>query len=105
RLNRSKGLVLNEAPRMPSEKLTTKFCRPNRSSYIDPDDSSVVFAATTAGLFRRPAAAPFTNWTQVNSATFTNYNGFVTDLIVAGTGASKRYYAVFQNDRVYRSPD
>ncbi len=71
---------------------------------IDPDDPTKVFAATTAGLFQRPAAAPFTNWTQVASI-FATPNGFVTDLVVAGTGASKVFYCVFQGDKAYTSLD
>ncbi len=69
---------------------------------IDPDDPTKVFAATTAGLFQRPAAAPFTNWTQVTSV-FSTPNGLVTDLVVAGTGATKAYYCVFQGDKAYTS--
>jgi len=72
---------------------------------IDPDDPSVVYAATSSGLFRRPTAAPFTTWGQITSVTFTNANGSASDLIVAGSGASKRYYAAFDNDRVYSSAD
>jgi hypothetical protein len=71
---------------------------------IDPDSSSIVLAATTAGLFRRPAAAPFANWTKVTSA-FAASNSFATDLVVAGTGPTKRYYCVFQGDAAYSSPD
>ncbi|MDB5354914.1 MAG: hypothetical protein JWN24_1367 [Phycisphaerales bacterium] len=69
---------------------------------IDPDDPTKVFAATTAGLFQRPAAAPFTNWTQVTSV-FSTPNGRVTDLVVAGTGATRAYYCVFQGDKAYTS--
>ncbi len=77
------------------------------SIVIDPNDPvpTHVFAATNAGIFRRPLAAPFSNWTQVTSATFTNSNGRVSDLIVAGSGATKRFYAAFSGDRVYSSPD
>ncbi|MEP7384645.1 MAG: hypothetical protein ABI910_23440, partial [Gemmatimonadota bacterium] len=71
---------------------------------IDPDTTANVFAATTAGLFRRPAAAPFTTWTQVTS-TFASPNSFCTDLVVAGTGATRRYYCVFQGSAAYSSPD
>jgi hypothetical protein len=72
---------------------------------IDPDDPTVVLAATSAGLFRRPAAAPFTAWTQVSSAAFTNASLTASALVVAGSGASKRYYAAFYGDRVYESRD
>ena len=72
---------------------------------IDPDATGSVYAATTAGLYRRPAGSPFTTWTLVTSPTFTNANGAVSDVIVAGTGASKRFYAAFNSERVYSSPD
>ena len=71
---------------------------------IDPDDPTRVFAATTAGLFQRPAATPFTNWTQVTSV-FSTPNGRVMDLVVAGTGATKAYYCVFRGDKAYTSTD
>ncbi len=71
---------------------------------IDPDDLTKVFAATTAGLFQRPATPPFTNWTQVTSV-FSTPNGRVTDLVVAGTGATKAYYCVFQSDKAYTGAD
>ncbi|HKC03498.1 MAG TPA: hypothetical protein VKC17_09370, partial [Sphingomicrobium sp.] len=71
---------------------------------IDPDDPTLVLAATTVGIFRRPAAPPFTNWTQITS-TFAAPNGLATDLVVAGTGAAKRYYCVFRGDKAYSSAD
>lgn len=71
---------------------------------IDPDDPTLVLAATTTGMFRRPATAPFNTWTQITSA-FTSPNGLATDLVVAGAGASKRYYCVFQGDKAYSSAD
>lgn len=77
------------------------------SIVIDPDDPTPthVLAATNAGIFRRPLMAPFTNWTQVTSAAFANSSGAVSDLIIAGSGATKTYYAAFSGDRVYSSPD
>jgi hypothetical protein len=77
------------------------------SIVIDPDDPvpTHVFAATNGGIFRRPLAAPFLNWVQVTSAAFTNSNGRVSDLIVAGSGATKKLYAAFSGDKVYSSPD
>jgi hypothetical protein len=72
---------------------------------IDPDNSSQVYAATTKGLFRRPLAAPFSTWTQITSAAFTNANGRTSDVMIAGSGTNKVYYAAFHNDRVYSSPD
>jgi hypothetical protein len=80
----------------------------NRSIYrivIDPDNPSIVHAATNVGIFRRPGSSPFTTWTQVTSSTFTNANLPANDIIIAGSGSSKMYYAVFQGDRVYSSPD
>ena len=71
---------------------------------IDPDDPTLVLAATTAGIFRRPAAGPFDTWTQITS-TFASPVGKATDLVVAGTGAAKRYYCVFQGDKAYSSTD
>jgi len=72
---------------------------------IDPNDSTHVLAATTSGLYRRPTSGSVATWTQVTSASFANNNGEVSDLIVAGTGASKTWYAAFYNDKVYRSAD
>jgi hypothetical protein len=72
---------------------------------IDPEDPTIVHAATTVGILRRPAAAPFTNWAQVTSPAFTDPSGRATSIVVAGTGASKRYYAAFQSGGVYRSSD
>ncbi len=69
---------------------------------IDPDDSTIVFAATTTGLFQRPTAAPFTTWNQVTSG-FNNATGPCTDVLVAGKGAGKTYFAAFQGDTVYKS--
>src|SRR5262245_23259443 len=71
---------------------------------IDPDDPTQVLVATRAGLYRRPSAAPFTNWTQITSV-FASPTGKATDLVVAGTGATKRYYCVFQDDTAYSSAD
>jgi len=71
---------------------------------IDPNDSSIVFAATTSGLFRRPASAPFTTWNHVTSV-FANPNAAATDLVVAGSGATKIYHVAFQSDAVYSSPN
>jgi len=71
---------------------------------LDPDDATKIIAATTQGMFARPAGSPST-WTLVTSAAFTNATGAASSLIVAGSGASKAYYAGFDGDRVYRSPD
>ena len=71
---------------------------------IDPADSTLVYAATTHGLYQRPTGGSFTTWNQINGP-FTNINGAASDIIVAGTGANKRYYAAFWGDKVYSSSD
>jgi hypothetical protein len=73
------------------------------SIVIDPDDPSLVLAATSAGLFRRPASGPYTNWTQVTSAEFAVPTGRASALVVAGSGASKRYYVAFYNPSTFAS--
>jgi putative peptidoglycan binding protein len=73
---------------------------------IDPDTPALVVVATTAGLFTRPAApAARAAWTQVVSPAFTSSAGVVSDVLIAGTGVGKTYYAAFENDGVYSSPD
>jgi len=73
---------------------------------IDPDDPALVVVATTRGLITRPAAAAArATWTQVASPAFTNGLGVVSDVLIAGAGAAKTYYAAFENDGVYSSPD
>jgi hypothetical protein len=74
---------------------------------IDPDDATTVFAATTSGLFQRPAAAPFTSWNFISSANFSNASGRATDIAVAGNaaGSNKVYYVGFEADKVYKSTD
>jgi hypothetical protein len=69
---------------------------------IDPDNPNQVLAATSTGIYTRPAAAPFGTWAQ-QAGTFTNPNGQVSDLIVVGSGATKKYYAAFRGDQVYQS--
>ena len=72
---------------------------------IDPDNAALVLVATTGGLFQRPAAGR-ANWTQVTApGVFTNAAGVVSDVLIAGAGGAKTYYAAFQGDRVYSSPD
>jgi hypothetical protein len=71
---------------------------------IDPDDPTVVLAATNRGIYRRPTAGSTAIWTQV-SGTFTNPSGDALHLTVAGSGASRRYCAAFASDRVYTSSD
>ena len=58
---------------------------------IDPSDASVVFAATTTGLFMRPRSGSFDNWTAVGGA---NLSGLaVCDVLVAGSGPNKVWFA------------
>ena len=71
---------------------------------IDPDDSSFALAATTAGLFRRPTSGSAATWPQVTGAPLPA-SGAATDVVVAGAGASKRFYAAFAGHGVYSSPD
>lgn len=74
---------------------------------IDPEDPTVVFAATTAGLYQRPTAAPYTTWNQVTGGL--HYAaGWACDVVIAGRGASKVYYVAFDphtqvSQNVYRS--
>lgn len=68
---------------------------------IDPDTPSLAYAATDRGLYKRPASAPYTNWLPVAGAPL----GTATDLVVAGSGASKRFYAAYAGDRAYVSAD
>jgi hypothetical protein len=67
---------------------------------IDPDDPTKVFVATDSGLFRRPAAPPYTTWTFVFGP-----GGPATDLVIAGSGVNKKYYAAFAGNQVYVSTD
>jgi hypothetical protein len=76
---------------------------------IDPDGSTdpIAVAATTAGLYRRPAAGQSRdNWIAVGGPA----NSPATAAIVAGTDAqrNKTYYAAFETDdtkKVYYSTD
>src|SRR5262249_18721973 len=72
---------------------------------IDPDDPTLVLAATTQGFFRRPTVAPFTTWTPVTSPAFPAASTAANAITVAGTGASKRYYVAFGDGTVCRSGD
>jgi hypothetical protein len=72
---------------------------------IDPEDPTQVYAATDIGLYQRPTNGGVINWTLISSPTFTKADGKASDLIIVGSGASKRYYAAFLGDRVYSSAD
>jgi hypothetical protein len=74
---------------------------------IDPNDATPtnVYAATTAGLFKRPTggADPATwNPIQVNPS---NAGLPVCDIVAAGSGADRMFYAAVYSDTVYSSPD
>jgi hypothetical protein len=74
---------------------------------IDPNDATPtnVYAATTAGLFKRPTGAGNTatwNPIQVNP---NNAALPVTDIVAAGSGAARMFYAAVLGDTVYSSPD
>jgi hypothetical protein len=72
---------------------------------IDPDNPALVIAATGRGIFRRPGTGSTATWTQAVAGLAAS-NGPVSDLTVAGSGATKRYYAAFpQENKVYSSPD
>jgi hypothetical protein len=73
---------------------------------IDPNDVTPtnVYAATTNGLYKRPASSPFTNWTQIQ-VNPTNINLPVTDFIAAGKGSGRMFYAAINGDNVYSSSD
>jgi hypothetical protein len=70
---------------------------------VDPNDPATVLAATTVGLFRRPASGNMATWAQVTSPAFQNSSGPVSALIVVGSGATKAYYAALEGDNVHKS--
>ncbi|MBZ5602680.1 MAG: hypothetical protein LAO79_10275, partial [Acidobacteriia bacterium] len=70
---------------------------------IDPDDPLTVYAATSAGLFLRPRAAPFDNWTQVAAPLPAGQS--VSDVVIAGRGANKIIFAAGWNGPVFRFSD
>jgi hypothetical protein len=74
---------------------------------IDPDDvvTTNVWAATQNGIYRRPTSGSMATWTLVSSPAFANSNGLATAMAVGGSGASKIFYAAFEGDNVYSSPD
>ena len=67
---------------------------------IDPDDATMVLAATTKGLYRRPTSGSMDTWSLVTSPAFTNGSGAASALIVAGSGTGKTYYLAFESDNV-----
>ncbi len=68
---------------------------------IDPLDNKKVYAATTDGLYQRPATG-FDTWTKIRIGTTT---GATTDFLVAGSGTTRTYYAAVLHEGVYKSND
>lgn len=68
---------------------------------IDPDHPEIVLAATSAGLFQRPASAPFDSWTAITSGIPAGSS--VCDILIAGRAANKVYFAVVWGGSVYRT--
>ncbi|HYV91031.1 MAG TPA: D-alanyl-D-alanine carboxypeptidase family protein [Chitinophagales bacterium] len=64
---------------------------------IDPSTPSRPFAATTIGLFRRNTSGV---WEKIVGS-FANANLPASDFVIAGTGASRKYYVAFDSDKVY----
>src|SRR5579864_3435495 len=58
---------------------------------IDPDHPEIVLAATSIGLYQRPVAAPFDNWTAITAGLPAGVS--VTDVLIAGRGANRIYFA------------
>lgn len=67
---------------------------------IDPDHPEIVLAATSIGLFQRPASAPFDNWTLVAGGLPASS---VCDVLIAGRGANKVYFVVAAGGSVFRT--
>lgn len=79
---------------------------------IDPDDPTKAYVATSPiaggrGLWQRPTSN-FATWLPPsgNASAITGVYG-CCDLVIAGSSATgnKRYYAAFENDRIYVSTD
>ena len=74
----------------------------------DPDNVNVVWAATTAGLFARPAAAVAgTPWTPIGTAGANPLpaGGVVSDVVITGVGINKAIFAAVDAQGVFRSVD
>jgi hypothetical protein len=66
---------------------------------VDPDDSTVVYAATGVGLFRRPTSG-FATWTALTPSPAPG-SSQVTDLAFASTGTDRRLYVAYINGAAY----
>jgi hypothetical protein len=65
---------------------------------IDPDDLALVFMATTSGLYHRTGP---NSWQAAPNPS----SGGYSDIAIAGTGTTKRYYVAYPNGQIYVSPD
>lgn len=74
---------------------------------IDPNDATPtnVYAATTAGLYKRPTSGSMATWTQVTSPAFTSSGSPVCSFIASGSWASRTFYAAFYGAGIYSSTD
>ncbi len=77
---------------------------------IDPADPTIVFAATTTGIYRRPAGPDFSSWTHVTDPDSALAGSPVADLVVAGSGETRTYYAatvdkVWASIDIFKKPD
>jgi len=68
---------------------------------VDPEQPEVVFAATTQGLFMRPrSGSNFVSWTPVAVGAA---GSAITDLVIAGAGGNKVYFAAVSSGSIFRS--
>jgi hypothetical protein len=72
---------------------------------LDPDDATRVFAATTAGLFRRPAGGAAVWPQEIGTPPNVLPAGLCTDVKVNGTAAAKRVWAAFDDLGVFQTTD
>jgi len=79
---------------------------------IDPDNSAKAFVASSTGIYKRPASTDpkiLVKWDLITSPNFIdssgiiNPNGTVSDFIITGSGATKKYYAAFWDSQVFQS--
>src|SRR6266403_687101 len=70
---------------------------------IDPAQPTTVFCATSVGLYRRPATAPYTNWTAV-TVVADHPETVVSDAILPSAG-TKTFYAACPGYGIYSSTD
>src|ERR1700726_3032023 len=68
---------------------------------VDPDHPEIVLAATSAGLYQRPASAPFDHWTAIVAGLPAGRP--VTDILIAGRAGNKVYFAAVAPGGVFRA--